>query len=267
MAFWNVIFFREHRYVPDPHREAQWNRGAYLATALGHCGECHPPRNVGFAMSTRNYLSGATIEGWKAYNATSDAEYGIGNWTDAQLTGYLSRGLVAGRRAASGPMAEVVQDSLQYVTPSDIGALLVYLRTIAPQKGVASSGINLQPPAFNASNAVLPGTIDASNSRGRQIFDGNCAGCHRRDGKGRESAYASLKGSHAVNDTAGSAPIQVLLRGTQLKVGAATHTMPGFGAIYSDADIAAVANYVVAHFGNKQATVSAPDVQRARQAQ
>ena len=46
MAFWNAAFFKNQRFVPDASKSPQWNSGAYLATALGHCGECHTPRNL-----------------------------------------------------------------------------------------------------------------------------------------------------------------------------------------------------------------------------
>jgi mono/diheme cytochrome c family protein len=70
MAFWNIAFLDAHRFRADPRLSAQQNRGAYLATALGHCGECHTPRNLGFAMNEHAQLAGATVDGWRAYNLT-----------------------------------------------------------------------------------------------------------------------------------------------------------------------------------------------------
>ena len=35
-------------YRPRHGRDAQWNRGAYLVQALGHCGACHTPRGPAF---------------------------------------------------------------------------------------------------------------------------------------------------------------------------------------------------------------------------
>ncbi|MEA3149591.1 MAG: hypothetical protein QOD56_530, partial [Gammaproteobacteria bacterium] len=48
MGFWNAAFFKSQRFAADPSKPADWNSGAYLATALGHCAECHTPRNLGF---------------------------------------------------------------------------------------------------------------------------------------------------------------------------------------------------------------------------
>ncbi|MEM5316500.1 cytochrome c [Paraburkholderia sp. JHI869] len=270
MAVWNLAFFREQRFMPDGSKSVEWNRGAYLATALGHCGECHTPRNTGFAMKSRDYLSGAEIEGWKAYNTTADQSYGIGSWTDEQVARYLSLGHAPGRSSASGPMADVVEHSLQYLTPGDINALVVYLRSVAPVAGASRAGatIDLDPSAARASNAVLPGsTLAASGmSRGERLFAGDCAGCHQWNGVGRQTEYATLVGSHAVNDPSGAALVQVLLHGTSLTVGGRTQQMPGFGEAYSDSDIAAVANFVLSHFGSKQGTVTAEQVSAQRSA-
>lgn len=266
MAFWNAVFLDAKRYQPDAAKSEEWNRGAYLAGALGHCGECHTPRNIGFATQSHDYLAGAEIEGWKAYNTTSDDAYGLGDWTDAQLTGYLSRGHAPGRSSAAGPMAEVVEHSLQYLTQSDIHALVTYLRSVSPRTSEGSSEVNLDPATLKGATAVLPANAAmAADNRGKLLFEGDCAGCHQWDGAGRQTEYASLKGSHAVNDPEGNALVQVILNGTQLKVGGATQFMPGFGAIYSDKDIAAISNYVLSHFGDQQGKVTAEQVKKARQ--
>src|SRR5882724_2855684 len=45
VGFWNAAFFKDRRFAADTAKPAEWNSGAYLATALGHCAECHTPRN------------------------------------------------------------------------------------------------------------------------------------------------------------------------------------------------------------------------------
>ncbi|MBK5122193.1 cytochrome c [Burkholderia sp. R-69980] len=266
MAAWNLLFFHEERFVPDARQSVEWNRGAYLATALGHCGECHTPRNISFAMKSREFLSGTTVQGWKAYNTTSDQTYGIGSWSNEQIEDYLSRGHAPGRSSASGPMAEVVQNSLQYLTPNDIGALVTFLREVTPATGEHAGVIELAPSAARASNAVLPGNIPTTGKlmRGQRLFEGDCAGCHQWNGVGRQTDYASLVGSHAVNDPSGTALVQVLLHGSTFTIAERTQQMPAFGSAYSDSDIAAVANYVLNHFGSKTGTVTAEQVHEQR---
>src|ERR1700682_2121562 len=69
LPLWNALCLGSKRFRPDPAHDAACNRGAYLATALGHCGECHTPRNAGFAMNGKDNLAGTDIQGWKAYNS------------------------------------------------------------------------------------------------------------------------------------------------------------------------------------------------------
>src|SRR5580658_3576900 len=53
MSIWSLMFNPDERYQPNVDRDAVWNRGAYLAEAMGHCGECHTPRNLAFALNNR----------------------------------------------------------------------------------------------------------------------------------------------------------------------------------------------------------------------
>jgi mono/diheme cytochrome c family protein len=85
MGFWNAAFFKSQRFAADTSKPAQWNSGEYLATALGHCAECHTPRNFGFGLEHRKELAGAELQGWRAYNITADAQHGIGGWSDAEI--------------------------------------------------------------------------------------------------------------------------------------------------------------------------------------
>ncbi|BCZ57580.1 hypothetical protein SL267_21970 [Serratia marcescens] len=85
------------------------------------------------------------------------------------------------------------------------------------------------------------------------MFANDCSGCHRRNGPGRQSEYASLVGSTAVNDPQGRSVVQAILKGTSISVGERHEMMPAFGSAYSDEEVAAVANFVVGHFGDKQA--------------
>src|ERR1700736_315603 len=108
MGFWNAAFFKDRRFVANASKSPEWNSGAYLATALGHCGECHTPRNLGYGMERGKELAGEELQGWRAYNITPDPKYGIGAWSDAQIVRYLQTGFADGHASASGPMGEAV---------------------------------------------------------------------------------------------------------------------------------------------------------------
>jgi mono/diheme cytochrome c family protein len=259
MGFWNALFFKDERFVADPAKPAQWNSGAYLATALGHCAECHTPRNVAFGLEHRNALAGAPIEGWRAYNITSDPAHGIGAWSDAEIAGYLSTGHAEGRGSASGKMGEAIEKSLQYLRPEDMAALVAYLRTVPAREGKDPISVDPKPAPALASNLAAPGSDRAGGgAQGLALFEGACASCHQWDGAGQQVAHASLLGARGVNDPDGVNVAQVILHGVQRRIADVDVFMPDFEHAYSDTEVAALANYVVGHFGNKKGTVT-PD--------
>jgi mono/diheme cytochrome c family protein len=267
LALWNLVFLDERRFRPDPAATPVENRGGYLATALGHCGECHTPRNAGFAMETGRQFGGAMLEGWRAYNITNDKAYGVGEWSDRQIADYLSYGHATGRGSASGPMGEAVADSLQYLTPEDTSAVVSYLRRVEPQAGTPGAQVDPAPAAMTSSSSWSPGPKDAESELGRRIFEGVCASCHTWNGDGRETDYAALAGSQAVNDPEGVNLVQALLLGADLKTSRGAGYMPSFRDAYTDAELAAVANYVIGHFGGKAGLVTAEAVRKRRELQ
>jgi mono/diheme cytochrome c family protein len=266
LAFWNLAFLDDHRFKPDPALSTDQNRGAYLATALGHCGECHTPRNIGFAMEVGRQFGGAVAQGWHAYNITTNKDYGIGDWSDQQIADYLRFGHATGRGSASGPMGEAVGNSLQYLTAADTRSLVLYLRQVEPQIGVPGTEIDPAPGAMKASSAWAPGETDAKSELGRHLFEGVCASCHEWNGGGRETNYAALAGSQAVNDPEGVNLVRVLLSGGDLKTSHGTAYMPSFASAYNDVELAAVANYVIGHFGGKAGRVT-PELVKERRSQ
>ncbi|HEY9455778.1 MAG TPA: cytochrome c, partial [Bradyrhizobium sp.] len=72
MLFWSAMFNPDTRFAPDTSKSPEWNRGAYLVEALAHCGECHTPRNLAFALDNRKKFAGAVTAGWRAFNISSD---------------------------------------------------------------------------------------------------------------------------------------------------------------------------------------------------
>jgi mono/diheme cytochrome c family protein len=118
----------------DPAQTPQWNRGAYLARALGHCGECHTPRGLLGAPRRSLYLAGTRRgpEGLIVPNITADPETGIGRWTKEDLFTYLSTGRRPDGRYARSLMMEVLGTSVMPLTKSDRRALATYLRSVPP---------------------------------------------------------------------------------------------------------------------------------------
>jgi mono/diheme cytochrome c family protein len=265
MGFWNAAFFKSRRFEADPSKPAEWNTGAYLATALGHCGECHTPRNLGFGLEHGQELAGEELQGWRAYNITADRAHGIGAWTDTEILGYLTTGHAPGRASASGPMGEAVAHSLEFLAPEDAAALVAYLRTVPARAGKHPIDIDAHPQALAASSTILPAPEELkSESEGLKLFEGACAGCHQWNGAGRQSPYAALAGTRGVNDVNAENVTEIILQGVRMRVAGNEVYMPGFADAYSDAEVSALANYVVGHFGGKQAGVTPADVAKRR---
>jgi mono/diheme cytochrome c family protein len=259
MNFWSALFNPDSRFEPDGSQGGEWNRGAYLAEALAHCGECHTPRNLAFALNNRQKFAGAVTAGWRAFNISSDKSTGVGAWSDKDLASYLALGHATGHGTASGPMGEAVDHSFSLLTPEDIRAVVAYVRTVP---AIASTDL----PATLAPVAP-PSPRDGGHSadaRGKMVFEGACASCHGWTGESAISPLATLTGTWAVNDPSATNVVQIVISGTRRHTPADAISMPAFGSAYSDVEIAAVANYVTSRFGSKGSRLTAQDVAELR---
>jgi mono/diheme cytochrome c family protein len=260
---WKLLFMPTRQWEPSAAHDAAWNRGSYLAEALAHCGDCHTPRNLMFATKSSRKYAGAVVDGWKAYNITSDTETGIGAWSDAEIEQYLSSGQAPAHGSAGGGMGEAIDLSLRHLSSEDIAALTRYLRTIPAQRSELAARIDHHPATLNGATAWSPGP-DRNESIGFQIFASACASCHGWDGTGQQTDHAELLGSPTVNDPSGVNLVRAVLAGVKIGSPRGDNLMPSFAAAYSDAEIAAVSNYVIGHFGGKQGSVTSADVRAAR---
>jgi mono/diheme cytochrome c family protein len=268
MWFWNVLYNPGQRFEPNIDQTPTWNRGAYLVEALGHCGECHTPRTLLQGLDAGKKFGGTMIEGWKAYNITSDTQSGIGAWSDDELAEYLSRGHAEGRSTAAGPMSLALNNSLRFLAQDDIRAMVAYLRTVPPIHDKADLAVAQTPSPTTTSTARTQsphGPAGNEEGLGRRVFEGACASCHHWDGSGVQSPYAALFGNRAVNDPAAVNLTQVTLHGSSLQSQQGEIFMPAFGKGYSDAEIAAVVNYVTGRFGARASTITPDQVAKRRE--
>jgi mono/diheme cytochrome c family protein len=259
LVLWNVMFNQDERFHTNTGQSPQWNRGAYLAEAMGHCGECHTPRNLAYALDNHRKFAGALTAGWRAYNITSDKDSGIGDWSDEDVYLYLSTGHANGHGGAAGPMGEATDDSLSYLVPDDVHALVTYLRSVPARTSGVPRTITTPAPASHKE-----GTVANDNVRGEKIFAGACASCHDWTGVSPVTGYATLTGVRAVNDPSAVNVAQTVINGVNRRTAEGKIFMPAFGEGYSDDDIAAVANYVTGRFGAKGANLTGKDVNDLR---
>lgn len=273
MGVWNALFLKDERFKPDASKSADWNRGAYLSNALAHCSSCHSPRNTLLAEQSGQFLAGGSLGAWYAPNITSDANSGIGGWSEAELVAYLKTGHVAGKAQAAGPMAEAIEHSLQYLTDADLRAIAVYLKGVPGLP--ASDGDEAKPRYAHGQVSTRPEAelrgLASGVDAGWRVFSGSCAHCHQAGGSGTENGeYPSL--FHNTTTGAGRADnlIATILHGVDRTVNGRHHFMPAFGDVasyadkLSDQEIADVSNYVLVQYGNPAVKVSATDVRQLR---
>ena len=131
LTVWKWLFFDRGPFRPNPDRSATDNRGAYLVTALAHCGECHTPRNFLGATEPSRFLAGTARgpDGKPVPNITPDPGTGIGNWTKDDIVGVLTDGETPDLNFVTGAMAEVVKSTAK-LTEADRRAIAVYLKSV-----------------------------------------------------------------------------------------------------------------------------------------
>ena len=131
---WQLIYMKRGPYRPNSERSARWNRGAYLATAALHCGECHTPRNRFGAPRKELYYAGNPQgpEGGRVPNITPDKATGIGRWSRSELLEYLKTGAMPDGDYAGDLMADVIDNSTSHLTQQDREAVVQYIFSLPP---------------------------------------------------------------------------------------------------------------------------------------
>ena len=233
---WRTLYFKEGEFQPDPAQSAQWNRGAYLVQGLGHCAMCHTAINALGGSSESKAFEGGMIpnQNWYAPSLTSNREAGLGDWPLQDIADLLQTG-VSHRGTTYGPMAEVVYNSLQYLSDEDATAMAVYLKALPRRDSEA-------PPTSQA-RLVDPAVMEL----GRKVYAVQCAACHGGEGEGHAPAFPPLKGNQSITMLSPVNSIRMVLNGGYapgtLK-NPRPHGMPPFAHLLDDAQVAAVITYV-----------------------
>ncbi len=154
-------------------------------------------------------------------------------------------------------MGEAVDYSFSHMAESDIRAMVTYLRTVPPVTSDLPATLAGPAPSTHREPAGL-------DPKGEKLFAGACASCHGWTGKSPIWTQATLTGARAVNDPSAINVAQIVVEGALHKTPKGTVFMPAFGSSFSDAEVAAVANYVTARFGSKGSAITARDVTSLR---
>jgi mono/diheme cytochrome c family protein len=253
LATWRLLYFRPGVYQPDAKRDATWNRGAYLVEGLGHCSACHSSRN-GLGASEAKLAGGLNQQlGWYAPSLTADSEAGLGSWDQAHIVQLLRTG-TAPRATVFGPMAEVVERSLQHLTEPDANAMAAYLKSL--------------PASASSAQELAQGPqMEDVLKQGKALYDRHCADCHGANGEGKAPAYPPLAGNRALTMREPVNAIRIVLNGGFAPGTAGNprpYGMPPFGPVLEDAEVAAVVTWLRASWGNAAGAVTPLEVNRYR---
>jgi mono/diheme cytochrome c family protein len=133
LGIWKLLFMDGKAFTPDDARSAQWNRGAYLVNALGHCAECHSSRNaLGGIIAAQRFAGGPNPEGegW----VPNITQKGLADWSEKDIAYFLETGQMPDGDTAGGSMARVIRNTSQ-LNADDRAAIAAYLKSLPPVEG------------------------------------------------------------------------------------------------------------------------------------
>jgi mono/diheme cytochrome c family protein len=133
VGVWKFLFMDGKPFVADAARSAQWNRGAYLVNGLGHCAECHSPRNLlGGIVAAQRFAGGPDPEGegW----VPNITQKGLAEWSAKDIEYFLETGQMPDGDSAGGSMARVIKNTSQ-LSPEDRAGIADYIKSLPPVDG------------------------------------------------------------------------------------------------------------------------------------
>ena len=252
IAFWDMLFRPGGTTLPPVEsRPEAWHRGRYLVDVLGHCGDCHTPRNLAFAKTDR-HLAGEIIEGDLAPDITP-AGLAARGWTPGDLRSFMATGVSPQGTMTLG-MYPVLVHSTQHLTPEDLDAMVLYLMDGAPA-----------PAGPDPAAATLAG--DPQAAPGRTLYVGLCAGCHGTEGEGQPNASVPMRGNTTPMLEDPLNLVKVIRDGIPARRFAGTmrmQEMPGFGDRLTDREMADLVNYLRVAWGGRPGDVTPGQVAGTR---
>ena len=241
LAGWKLLFFHPGRYRRNTRHDDTWNRGAYLAEGIAHCGACHTPRNDFGAERADQHFAGGTAEGWYAYALDPTSEAPV-SWNATTMESYLRNGWHTAHGVAHGPMAAVT-NNMGSVPAEDVRALARYV--VAGMSGSQpTQRPTLAPPTTHSAAG------DDRRTAGAALYAAACAGCHESH---QPLPFGGINLSLST-DVAGEDPadlVQVVLEGLPATNEAPQPMMPGFASAFSDQQLLSLLTYLREHLAHK----------------
>jgi mono/diheme cytochrome c family protein len=263
---WALKVWHAVNFTPEPVATAapamavSIERGRYLVQGLGHCNDCHGGRNVWGAPAAKQQFAGAVMPGLPWYapplRPTGSAQHAaLDGWSQDDLAAFMTQGR-NDLAVASGPMAEVVHHSTQYLQPQDAQSMALYLLSLQTPR----------PTQVVPHASELP-PQSATKTLGARLYEAQCEQCHGKQGEGKADAFPALAGNRGVTaDNTNNLILMVLYGGFGPSTAGVPrpHGMPPFVLALNNAEIAAVISHVRTTWGNRATPVSEFEVNTVR---
>lgn len=236
---WNLLFASREGFEPNPQKDDVWNRGAYLTQGLGHCAECHTPRNFLGAMKPSEGMSGAQLGAFRAPDIRPEPLAQRG-WNVDHLVTYFASGATP-QGTAFGDMFLVIKDSLTKLTHDDQVAIATYLVDAAADE-----------PSHGAAVVESLGEEAHANKAGQALYLSNCSLCHGVQGEGQQNVMPALNGNATIAQVDGVNLVRVIALGLEAQSLSRTSgygPMPAYAERLNLTQMTDLVNYLRSAFG------------------
>jgi mono/diheme cytochrome c family protein len=257
---WQELYLQPGRFEPRADKSDEWNRGAYLVQGLGHCSACHVPSSAEGETEPAAALGASAPRRWFAPNPAPDLSEVLGgengegraDWSVDALAEALRTGTMRPAPQAPALTTELVHANLSRLAASDLRAMAVYLK---------------DQPAL-AADAPSAQRLDAAvHEQGRALYAHYCSACHQAYGQGIAPYFPALRGNQVMTSAEPGDALKSILLGAPADPSdaySAHVVMPSFGSLLDDRQIAIIASFIRASWGNQAAPVSAEQVGEVR---
>jgi mono/diheme cytochrome c family protein len=252
LSFWNMLYKSRVQMLPAEGKSETWQRGQYLVEALGHCGECHTPRNALGALQQDQRLQGGVLLGYEAPSLLAE-DLAARGWSTDDLATFLKHGISA-QGSMFNEMYPVLHHSTQYLPLDDHKAMATYL-------------LGDQPPEARKVTAVALDQLDESAQQGRQHYLNLCAGCHGVAGEGVPHVAVAMDGNTTLRLNEARNLLRVIddgIKEQQFTGFERMQPMPGFSDKLDDGQMRDLLHYLRQTWGGQDAELSPQQVSQLR---
>lgn len=137
LGLWKQLYMSSEPVIAFDNPDEQLQRGQYLTESLGHCAECHTPRNIIGGLKKDKWMAGAALPAMGPNGRASvipnitPSKEGIGDWSSSEIAYSLDSGFTPDFDSLGGSMTAVVAN-MHELSSADRDAIAAYLKAIPP---------------------------------------------------------------------------------------------------------------------------------------